>query len=346
MLTEYALTPHVFDDEHNSNNPQWLEQLRAFGNRLLPVDQEQTFNTVISNLYSGSWYESNFLQIINSLEERQKTLHSKLHALDLLKQMRPRIERHLIVRPAVKEDYPLKEEDWHAEAVLTNARTTLPIHRIVGSSKLKVENNGYRLDQINNNDRFWDRIADRQWLEAKVETQVNYIKKMCSFYSFIGIASPHLSCLGSGRDLNFAIALIKSALDREHGLGAVQRLDLHTQGPYTGESERNTFAQNVMRRLQQEFDNKASLINLYLWPSLLERHLMFGKATGGEKPNTVWAISATHFARPDSDGPNQDPATFTLLPTSLSSKVASRYYSPNPNRKPYSGSPFTLGILG
>lgn len=345
MLTEYALTPHVFDDEHNVNDPQWLEQLRSFGNRLLPVDQEQIFNTVISNLYSGSWYESNFLQIINSLEERQKTSTDKLHTLDLLKQLRPRIEKHLIVRPAIKEDYPSNEEDWCEEAVSTNTRTMLPIHRIVGSSKLEIGRGCYRLDQTADYG-FWDRIADRQWVEAKVETQVGCIKKMCSFYSFIGIASPHLSCLGSGRDLNFAIALIKSALNREPGLGAVRQIDLHTEGPYTGEAERNTFAQNIMCRMQQEFNDKTGMIRLYLWPSLLERHMIFGKATGGKKPNVVWAISATHFARPDTDGPDQDPATFTLLPTSLSSKVASRYYSPNPNRKPYSGSPFTAEILG
>ena len=107
MLTEYALTPHLFDDEHNASDPHWLETLRSFGDRLLPAGQDRPFNTVVTDLYDASWYGNEFVPLIENLERRQEADRTKrLPALDLLKSLRPRIERHLVTRPAVGADYP------------------------------------------------------------------------------------------------------------------------------------------------------------------------------------------------------------------------------------------------
>lgn len=339
MLTEYALTPHIFDDEHNAENPLWLDQLRAFGNRLLPIDDEQTVNTVIANLYGGSWFESNILQLIESLESRRCDSTNAQSAYNLLRQLRTRIQRHLVTRPAKNSNYPSEEEDWCQEAFKIDEETDIPIHRIVSSAKMQVSDKWFRLDQTNT-DGFWDRVPDREWIEAKVEKQIDCIKKLCSFYSFIGITSPHISSLGLGRDLNFAIKVIKTAINKENGLDRVRRIDIHTEWPCRGSMSREQFSDGILEKIHDEIGEKIKIIRLYLWRSLLERHLMFGNATGGDKPNVIWTVSSTHFARPDTDGPDQDPATFTLLPRKISSKLTSRYYSPNPSRIPYEGSPY------
>ena len=91
MLTEYALTPHLFDGRHNAGDPQWLDRLRRFGERLLPANPKRACNTVVSDLCDGAWYGTEIVSLIRELERRQDDDRSiRISALDLLKTLRPR----------------------------------------------------------------------------------------------------------------------------------------------------------------------------------------------------------------------------------------------------------------
>ncbi len=59
MLTEYAITPHVFDADHNAAYTEWLKELRAFGERLLPTGMNRVHNNVVSNLCDSHWFARN-----------------------------------------------------------------------------------------------------------------------------------------------------------------------------------------------------------------------------------------------------------------------------------------------
>jgi len=341
MLTEYALTPHLFDDEHNAADPEWLGRLRAFGNRLLPVGHERVFNTVISDLYDASWYASGFVPLIANLERRQRADRAtRFPALDLLKQLRPRVERFLVRRPACNNDFPQDEAGWVEEAFGSTRRSGLPIHRIVASSGFRCDPSGNQpvLLKDTQAEAFWDSVPATQWPRADLAEQCNAIRRMCTFYGFLAFISPHIDVQGS-TDLRFVIEMVRTAFDRPVGFVPPSRIDLHTKGP-PEERLRQSLVDRVCNRLRAELGSQANVVHLYLWPTGLERHLLVGHARA-DKPAVVWAVSLTHVVRPDLDGPNQDNATFALLPASKASKLASRYYS-NPSASPYAGSPFVI----
>lgn len=340
MLTEYALTPHLFDDEYNQDVPGWLERLRAFGNRLLPTGRDHPFNTVISDLYGSSWFKSGFLPLIYSLQQRQSDDPSEcLAALNLLKAIRPRIERHLVNRPSVNEDFPVDEEQWVSEAIASSEVSGLSIHQIVTSSKLPADSRWTLLDRTQE-ESFWeDAISVTRSPRANLGEQLGALRRMCSFYGFLAFASPHLDVYGS-TDLTFAIELVKLALDRPRGFFPVTRIDLHTKGSPEAD-ERQLFTERVLGKLSNALGSDAKAIRLFLWPTMLERHLLVGRATRDSKPAVVWALSMTHVVRPDADGPDQENPTFSVMPTSRTSRLASRYYS-NTAETPYHGSPFTI----
>ena len=109
MLTEYALTPHLFDDRHNAGDPQWLDRLRRFGERLLPANPKRACNTVVSDLCDGVWFSTEIVSLISELEQRQDDDRSvRIPALDLLKTLRPRLERHLVKRPFSGGSWPTR----------------------------------------------------------------------------------------------------------------------------------------------------------------------------------------------------------------------------------------------
>jgi len=342
MLTEYALTPHLFDDLHNVADPEWLDRLRAFGDRLLPVGQERVFNTVISNLYGASWHACEFVPLIENLERRQDADRAKkLPALDLLKQLRPRVERFLVGRPASNDDFPQDEAGWVEEAFGSASRTGLPIHRVVASSGFQCDPAAEErpvLLRETQEEAFWESVPTTQWPRADLAEQRSAIRRMCTFYGFLAFVSPHIDVQGS-TDLRFVIEMVRAAFSRPAGFPPPARIDLHSKGP-PEERLRQPLVDRVRERLRTELGDQANVIRLYLWRTGLERHLLVGHARA-EKPAVVWAVSLTHVVRPDRDGPDQDNATFALLPASKASKLASRYYS-NASRQPYDGSPFAI----
>lgn len=342
MLTEYALTPHIFDDEYNADDPDWLAQLRLFGERLLPASQDGVFNTVIANLHAENWLFCGFAPLIDNLQARQDSNRSvRLPALDLLKQLRPRLERQLVRRPICDSNMPLDEAGWVDEAFSSSKSSSIPIHRIVACSS-------YRRDSETpdqpialldtRQETFWNGISATQELPADISEQCNAIRSMCTFYKFIAFASPYLDVQGS-TDLGFVVEMVKTAFNRPRGFGSPARIDLHTKGPAVKE-DRQSFVYRIREKLIYKLGEQADVIRLYLWPHLLERRLLVGRING-DKPAVVWAVSMTHVARRSLDGPNQEDATFALLPAKGTSRHTSRYYN-NSSGKPYPESPVLI----
>jgi len=324
MLTEYALTPHLFDDEHNAADPEWLTRLRAFGDRLLPTGPDRVFNTVVSNLHGESWFAGGFAPLIENLERRQEADRGKcLPALGLLKALRPRVERHLVRRPACnKDDYPMDERGWAAEAVASSDRSGLPIHRIVASSRFEADGEltgKLVLLKDTQCEQFWDCVPPIQRPRADLAEQCATIGRMCVLYTFLSFGSPYLDVQGS-TDLRFAVELVRTAHNRTTGFAPPARIHLHTKGP-SEEHLRQPLVERVLSHLDSELGDQAKIVRLFLWRSLLERHLLVGHARGDSKPSVVWAVSFTHVVRPDLDGPDQDPATFAVLPASETSRL-------------------------
>ena len=340
MLTEYALTPHLFDDEHNARDSKWLEQLQEFGKRLLPVDEAQVFNTIISDLYDGSWYESNFKPIIQNIESRQKKDFSeRIPALDLLKEIRRRISEFLVKRPASKRKYPDSEMDWIDEAIASSLQFNLSVGKIVTSSQISSDERWNRLDE-SWKANLWEGVPVVQCPTADMGDQISRFQRVCSFYDFLAFASPQIDIHGS-KDLDFFIELVKKSSDRPNGFDKLLCFDLHTKSDVSQLSQQQLTAR-IKERLTQKLGENAKLIRLYLWPEMLERRLLCGYDRGDGKPKIIWSFSLSHVVRPQLDGPTQEDMTFSVLPARQTSRLRDRYYGII--RRPFSG--FPVNILG
>jgi hypothetical protein len=341
MLTEYALTPQLFDDQYNSDDPEWLERLRVFGERLLPAGAARLCNSVVSDLYDGSWYASTFQPLIQDLDRRQSEDHTKvLPALGLLKALRPRLEACLVIRPLTSGKWPETEEAWASEAEASAAKSKLPFHRLVGSQKLALAPGRHCLHRTVE-EPFWDAVPTAQTLPADVDQQLLAIRRMCSFYSFFAFASPQLMAHGGGKDLTFALRLAKSTFQRPFGFSQPNRIDLHVQGTTDGDPQRKQQADAILQRAEIELGPAVKTVRVFLWPTVKERRLLVGHSDGnGLRPQVIWGVVMTHVARPDSDDPKTDRHTFSLLDRRETSRLTSDYYD-NTRLKPYAGSPFT-----
>ncbi|MFW6114137.1 MAG: hypothetical protein ACOC7K_00175 [bacterium] len=342
MLTEYALTPHLFDDLHNADAPEWLPQLRRFGHRLLPPDHSRVCNTVVSDLYGGSWYASAFVPLVEDLERRQQQdPTTRLPALDLLRALRPRLDWRLVVRPPCSQEMPDAEDAWACEAEASAARLQLPYHRLVGSCRLSLAAGRHRLQQTDD-EAFWDPVSPIQTIPATVNDQVLALQRMCSFYSFLSFSSQFMTAQGGGRDLAFAIAIARRALRRHHDFSPPNLIDLHTEGTTDGDVERQQQAEAILARVRAELGPAVRLVRVFLWRDVKERRLLIGHCNGGssQRPQVVWGVAMTHVVRPGTDDPNRDRHTFPVLDRRETSRLYSDFYGKT-GPAPYPGSPWT-----
>jgi hypothetical protein len=340
MLTEYALTPHVFDHEHNAADQAWLRELRAFGERLLPAGEDRIYNNVISDLCDGHWFANEIAPMINRLQQQQNNdSQQRIPALDLLKSMRPRLEGHLVTRPFTGISWPQDEDTWAGEAVASGTSTRIPIHRIVTSSQLATNSDRTALkDAVG--EAFWEPVPPVSNPRADLAEQLALLCRMTAFYSFLAFASPQISAEGSGKDLSFAVNLVKAALDRPPGFLKLQRFDFHTEGIFRSDAERQSQANAILDRVKDEIGSDAGLVRVFLWRDLKERRLVVGRSDGSDRmPKIVWAVAMTHVVRPDSDNRDRDRHTFTVLPRAELSRLASDFYTAT-RVQPYPGSPF------
>ena len=343
MLTEYALTPHLFDDEHNAGDGEWLERLRRFGARLLPRASAGVCNTVVSDLCDGSWYAYAFDSIIQGLEHRQEADRSRrLPALDLLKSLRQPLKDRLVVRPSVPpaEQLPEAEDEWAGEAEASAVRLKLPIHRLVGSGRLTAGTGRHRLDQTQD-EAFWESILSAPTIPADVAEQLAAIRPLCCFYSFFAFSSPHLVAERSGGDLPFALALAKAAFARHHDFQPPRRIDLHTEGEPASAEKRDQQAKAILERARTELGRGADIVRVFLWQTVKERRLLVGHANEDDsRPRAAWGVAMTHVARPGIDDPERDEHTFTLLDRPALSRLYSNLYGATTSGR-YSAGPWT-----
>lgn len=340
MLTEYALTPHVLDAKHNAADPEWLERLRAFGERLLPLSAGRVHNNVVSDLCDSHWYAREIAPMIDALQrEQEKNVSRRIPALDLLKAIRPRLERHLVGRPFTDGVWPQDEETWAREALASSGSSGIAIHRVVTSAQLATNDSWTSLTDATT-ERFWEPVAPVANPRAKLEEQLSLLRRMTAFYSFIAFVSPYISAEGMGKDLTFAVSLARVALERPAGFAKPSLIDFHTEGVFRNDAERQNQAMAILDRVSEVIGDDVGIVRLFLWRDVKERRLIVGHSDGnGGTPQTAWAVAMTHVVRPDTDSPDGERHAFSVLPRAEASRLASGLYN-NTQARLYPGSPF------
>lgn len=303
MLIEYALTPELFDEAPNGDDPTWRERLRQFGRALFPAQIART--AVISNLYDGTW-----------LHQFGQTIDAARHpaSADLLRRLRSQIEDACVTRPA-RGDYPGGEAGWIASA--RQFDSDAPIDRLVTSDAYaSINANEDRCHGLGKTqeDAFWNGSGPTRHPAMVLQDQIDALVPICLHSKFLAFGSPQVRFGGSG-DFDFVVALVRRFETKPNDFGPPVLFDIHTKGdPIQG--PRNQTAQRLIDEIARLVPVRRAVVRLFLWPSLLERVLMSGDlsaATENPRPRTRWGVSFTHVCRPAIDGPNADRPTWTVL---------------------------------
>jgi hypothetical protein len=299
MLTELALLPSVFDADVNATDSEWRELLRACIQFLrLP---SLAASVVVSDLYDGSWrYEVE--RIVNGIPEQRTR--------QLCKDLFRAVEKLLVRRPCNLSSYPTDEMEWAKEAFLSHAVS--PIDRIVAAAGACVKAKGVcpsiqALRDVENAS-FWHGAFGARSLPLDIQQQVRCVSKVILHSDWIALTGPH-ALTGDG---SFAEVLFREACALRSTFGPV-RLEVHTKVLDTGPEGQKSTTDYLSSRFKR-FARHGDSVEVYYWPSMLERRLFGGTYTqreGGDRKKKRWCVSMTHSALP-SDRRDED-VTFAIV---------------------------------
>ncbi len=323
MLTEFAFTPSIFDEEAHEDKDLWLEELRELGTSMFP--RVSASPIMVSDLYEGSW-NPEVAKIVDAIEDHR--------ARDLCQRLLTKVQDSLVFRPACKE-WPGDECAWGREAV--ESATEEPIERIIASrcahATLISEGHPVRCISEVQDGGFWSGIAAEGTVPMRIADQVGLLRKLCVHSEFLCLLTPHIYGV-SDDETDLAKAVIQCAFHCPAGYRTVS-IDIHTDGPrgnpggadFTSRLE--NCMSNITHALKQVLE-KGQAVNLYLWPSLLHRYVLGGTFTetpeGKKQRRPRWGISLQHFARRREE-PNQAPASWNLLKRDSLLEYFNRYFA-------------------
>lgn len=305
MLTEFAFTPSIFDEEAHEDKEAWRDQLKELGRNMFP--RVSAWPVVVSDLYAGSWN-----QIVDQTVKRIKDHKARVLCEGILQH----IQRALVPRP-VCGDWPDEDVAWGREAVASNKLAS--IERIVCNTSTKTtlleEYDMIRsLDEVEDGG-FWRDITSDAHPKMIVADQINLLRKLCLHSQWVALINPYTST----NETDFALELLRMALNRPIGFGAV-KVELHTQEPQgcTDKADLQARLRSVtsnVSRLVRNTLSASDVVDLYFWPKILERRLIAGTfatdSKGQEHKSPRWGVSMNHVAR--GTEPDTDPTNWSLL---------------------------------
>ncbi len=290
MLTEFAFTPSIFDEDAHEDKDAWREQLRELISAMFP--RTSVWSVVVSNLYAGAW-SSHVVPYVQKIQDHR----AKKYCQALLTNM----QRMLVIRPDCG-DWP-NEDDiaWCREAIAATA--VEPIERIISVRSTKESSTDEfalirSIDEVEDSG-FWRGIDSDASPRMVIAEQVDLLRKLCLHSQWVALINPY----GAGNEQDFTLRLLELAVQRNTKFGAI-RFELHTQAPdVTDPTERavrqRNVTDNMVRKIQPTLTGSHS-VELYFWPRMLDRILVAGnfvkESNGNLRKSPRWGVSMSHIA--------------------------------------------------
>jgi hypothetical protein len=307
MLSEFAFTPSIFDENAHPDKDAWRDQLKELNASLFP--RTSAWPVVISNLYNDSWFHC-VEKVVNSISDHR----AKTCCIELI----TRIKEILVSRPAHGE-WPEADADWCREAIASHQ--VEPIDRIV-SSKCTKSGSSNEFTSIRSLDEvleggFWRGIESNRSIPMVMTDQIAALRKLCLHAQWAALITPY----GCNSEDEFTIQLLKMVFGRDSRFGSID-FELHTQAPDVCDHEERM---RIQHRIAAHLVNRIATIQgdsqpvkLFFWPKLLDRIMIAGTyskdSRGASLMKPRWGVSFQHFAR----GTESDmaPTNWSLLPRS------------------------------
>lgn len=291
MLTEFAFTPSIFDEDAHEDKEAWRDQLKELGRNLFP--RVSAWPVVVSDLYAGSWN-----QIADQTVRGIKDQRARLLCEGILQNMR----KTLVNRPPCG-DWPDEDIAWGREAISSGKAES--IERIVANTATKnallEEYNLIRSLEEVEDGGFWRGIASDASPKMIIADQVQLLRKLCLHSEWVALINAHTST----NESDFALELVRTAFTRPADFAAI-KFELHTQEPQNSVDEADRLnrlrnvTNNVSRQVRSRLTDSQS-VDLYFWPKLLDRFLIAGThsvdSDGNRRKSPRWGVSMNHVAR-------------------------------------------------
>ncbi len=307
MLTEFAFTHSIFDEDAHTDKEAWRQQLLELGIRMFP--HGAPWNIVVADLYDASWNHVACQRIAAIKDHKAKDLCARIFQ---------NIHKVLVSRPACGA-WPNDDCDWVREALET-ARIEA-IDRIISDPSVKTnfrdENNTIRTLEEVEDAGFWSNMYAGASPRMVFEDQFQLLRKLCLHSQWLAFINPYIS----SSEMSFAVELLRRALNRPASFGKLQ-IEFHTTIPDDWSDQ-----QTCISNFTADFTRKAGFtlkseheVSFYFWspnPSSgkkLERRLIAGNVTtdsSGAIRNLRWGVAMNHVAR--KDDPNADPTHWSLI---------------------------------
>jgi len=325
MLKELAFTPHIFDEETNSGDPQWSNHLRKLGGNIFHHNAACPF--LISDLLNGSW-KAVAAGMVDAIRDHK----ARGLAQSLLSQM----DNVLVPRTSTR-NWAEEETDWASDAMRLN-QDGLEADRVVASNPvaepLKAAGDSIWALSETEDKRFWHNMESDDSPPMVLAEQIHRLRRICLHAGFIAIVSPCMK--GTDTDeTEFALEIIRSACARPSGYGKLA-IDVHAEGPelHRGQSAYSDTLTRIKDMLLQKLRplrDPNVTIRLFIWEKLRERILLAGRlrydSAGDPLPNARWGIGMQHMARPG-EVDMSDATIWTLLKPRAVGSWYREFYAP------------------
>ncbi len=304
MLTEFAFTPAIFDENAHEDNAAWILQLIKLGSNMFP--ETAAWPVIVADLYDGSWnHEAE--RIVKGIKGQTARI--------LCQQIFMNMKKRLVTRSACG-NWPDEDIAWGREAVASHAVD--PIDRIVATAKTKqslIEE--FRLirslDEVQDAG-FWSGIRTDESPRMVIEEQVGLLRKLCLHSQWVALINPY----GFDGEQDFTLRLLDIALGRNARFGSLD-FELHGEAKIDRDPAEEAMRQqhliNHMARIIQPKLSGSSSVSFYFWPKLLDRILVAGnyvkQSNGDQRKRPRWGVSMSHLAR--GTDPDAAPTEWKLL---------------------------------
>jgi len=305
MLSEFALTPSIFDEASHTDKVAWCDQVRKLTFAMFP--DTSAWPVIVSDLYAGSW-SSQVEAYVESIQDHR----AKKFCIELATRMRQR----LVVRPDCGAWPSDDDAAWCREAIATHA--VEPIDRIVSVRTTK-DSSAHEfaivrcIDEVEDAG-FWHDINADASPRMVVAEQVQLLRKLCLHSEWVALINPY----SFGMEQDFTVELIRIAMRRDTKFGKL-KLEVHAKEPDgIDPTERTKKQQRVTSHMRGRIQPVLSVGNtaeLYFWPKLLDRIIVAGHyvklSDGTMRKSPRWGASMSHVAHRSE--PDAVPTEWKLL---------------------------------
>ena len=321
MLTEIALTPHVFQDGSGLPVPTRTENLRSLMKRLR--GQAPVGALVFSNLNSGR------------ADDWRKCAERLLHGTwaspqirQLMMDLFQQLKAFQVDRPSLGHVTAVQDElhwcreafaphqDYRADHLFVSPRG----HNFLSKRYLAVKN----FDALDG-DPLWSKLSSLVFPRMDIDDQIKHLRPLCRHARFLALVLPYGLTLEWG-EADWALTFIASSLRRPAEFG-VPEIELHVSTD--GKEDAEVKSQQAGHRTIQPFIHEVEQLlhgheffRLFVRPRwhrkgrFISRRLFAGEyadvATGTPVLRIRWGVSLEHVAT-TKDKVDQTPPTWALL---------------------------------